>query len=338
MSKLSKDELLEHVLKAIEESGGGYRIIREIHPFILYAYNREDSERFRIYIWNITHGGYPRAANEFRIQITLPEGEQVEVSRPFKTLLLGYDSRFKVFAGYNAARYTEAGASPSLQIKEEFLNQAATEGFAIQAKERDDEGNVTEVAVAFSPEQFLTYAFSLDAYHRQEIPSEEFEVIQKAASRSLDDDDLTILPEERRRAIKTFNTAVRDKRFAKNVLIAYGHKCAVCGTQLKLVEAAHIVPVKDNGTDEVVNGIALCANHHKAFDDALIILRTDGKLMLNDKKTRELRVRSLHAGLQGFIDGLNPSKPIAVPADPRYRPKKEYVEARLRLEGFRGTL
>ena len=54
-------------------------------------------------------------------------------------------------------------------------------------------------------------------------------------------------------------------------------------------------------------------------------------------KTRELRVRSLHAGLQGPIDGLNSIK-IAVPADPKYRPKKEYVEERPRLEGFRGTL
>lgn len=338
MSKLPKEELLEHVLKAIEESGGGYRVVRETHPFILYIYSREDSDRFRIYIWNITHGGYPRAANEFRIQITLPGDEKIEVARPFKTLLLGYDSRFKVFAGYNAARYTEAGASPSLQIKEEFLAQAAKDGFALQAKEKDDEGNVTEVAAAFSPEQFLNYAFSLDAYHRQVISAKEWGVVQRAASEMLSDDDLSILPEERKRAVKTFNQLVRDKRFAKNVLIAYGHKCAICRVQLKLVEAAHIVPVKDNGTDEVMNGIALCANHHKAFDDALILLRLDGKLMMNDKKTRELRVRSRHGGLQGFIDGLNPASPVAVPADPKYRPKKEYVEERLRLEGFRGTL
>lgn len=340
MSLLSKEELLEHVLKAIEDSGGGARVIREEHPFILYAYSREDSDRFRIYIWNITHGGgYKRPTDEYRVQITEPERDStIEVGRPFKTLLLGYDPRFKVFAGYNAARYTHAGFSASLQIKEGFLAQAARDGFAVQAKETDAQGNVTEVAVAFSPEQFLTYAFHLDAYHQQAIPASELEIVQRAASTTLDDQDLTILPEPRRRAIREFNLAVRDKRFAKNVLQAYGHKCAICKTQLKLVEAAHIVPVKDNGTDEVVNGVALCANHHKAFDDALILLRLDGKLMMNDKKTRELRVRSLHGGLQAFMDGLNPSAPIAVPADPKYRPKKEYVEERLRLEGFKGTL
>lgn len=336
MSLLSKAELLEHILKAIEDSGGGYRVIKDTHPFVVYTYRREDSETFRIYIWNITHGGYPRAANEFRIQIT--GADTIEVSRPLKTLLLGYDPRFKVFAGYNATRYRTHGGSPSLQIKEEFLNQAAKDGFALQDKERDANGNVTEVAAAFSPEQFLNYAYSLDAYHLQDIPAREWSVVQKAASDTLTDQDLTILPEERKRAVKTFNQLVRDGRFAKNVLIAYGHKCAICGTQLKLVEAAHIVPVKDNGTDEVVNGIALCANHHKAFDDGLILLRTDGFLMPNDRKTRELRVRQLHGGLQDFLNGLNPTQPIAVPADARYRPKREYVERRLSLEGFRGTL
>ncbi|MDE1824356.1 MAG: HNH endonuclease [Candidatus Micrarchaeota archaeon] len=337
MSKLPKEELLEHVLKAIEESGGGYRVIREAHPFVLYVFNREDSERFRIYIWNITHGGgYKRAADEYRIQLTMPERESaIEVTRPFKTLLLGYDPRFKVFAGYNASRYQTAGFSASLQIKEGFLAQAAKEGFAIQPKEVDSSGNVTEVAVAFSPEQFLTYAFNLDAYHQHQIPERELQVIQKAATAALLDSDLTILPEPRRRSVKEFNYAVRDKRFSKYVLQAYGHKCAICKTQLKLVEAAHIVPVKDNGTDEVVNGIALCANHHKAFDDGLILLSVSGQVMLIDKKTTELRRRNLHDGLKEFEVGLNLGRAILMPADPKYRPKQEYISERLRLEGFK---
>ena len=340
MSLLSKEALLEHIEKAIEESGGGFRAIKETHPFVLYVFDRENSERFRIYIWNITHGGgYKRAANEYRIQITMAERESaIEVTRPFKTLLLGYDPRFKVFAGYNAARYQTARFSASVQIKEEFLAQAAQEGFAVQPKETDAQGNVTEVAVAFSPEQFLTYAFNLEAYHQDSIPARELQVIQRAASTPLTDDDLTILPEPRRRAIKEFNYAVRDKRFAKNVLQAYGHKCAICKVQLKLVEAAHIVPVKENGTDEVVNGVALCANHHKAFDGGLILLKVDNQLMLIEKKTKELRSKNLHGGIQDFQNALSLGTPISLPSDPRYHPKPEYILQRLRLEGFRNTL
>jgi putative restriction endonuclease len=137
---------------------------------------------------------------------------------------------------------------------------------------------------------------------RTASPARELQVIQRAASTPLTDDDLTILPEPRRRAIKEFNYAVRDKRFAKNVLQAYGHKCAICKVQLKLVEAAHIVPVKENGTDEVVNGVALCANHHKAFDGGLILLKVDNQLMLIEKKTKELRSKNLHGG-SGKLSG-----------------------------------
>lgn len=337
---LTKSDLLEHITKAIEESGGGFRVISDRHPFFLYVYSREDSDRFRIYIWNITHGGgHMRPTDEFRIQITLPErGSAIEVGRPFKTLLLGYDPRFKVFAGYNAVHYQTGGFSRSLQIKEEFLSEAAKAGFAIQPKEVDPDGTIREVVVAFSPEQFLTYAFNLDAYHQNRIAPSELEVLQKAAESAIADSDLTILPEPRRRAIKEFNYAVRNKRFAKNVLQAYGHRCAICGIQLKLVEAAHIVPVKDDGTDEVVNGLALCANHHKAFDDGLILLRPDGRLMLIEKKSAELRRKGLHGGLREFTDGLNLGNPIGVPNDPKYRPKNEYVQERLKLEGFKNAL
>ena len=34
----------------------------------------------------------------------------------------------------------------------------------------------------------------------------------------------------------------------------------------RLLEAAHIVPVANDGTDHPSNGIALCPTHHSAFD------------------------------------------------------------------------
>ena len=60
----------------------------------------------------------------------------------------------------------------------------------------------------------------------------------------------------------------RDPKFRKLVMEAYEHRCAVCGLQLGLVEAAHIVAVKDSDRDgdTVDNGIALCALHHAALD------------------------------------------------------------------------
>jgi putative restriction endonuclease len=64
----------------------------------------------------------------------------------------------------------------------------------------------------------------------------------------------------------------RDPAFRDKVLLAYQYRCAVCGHDLRMgqksigLEAAHIKWFQANGPDEVTNGIAMCALHHKVFD------------------------------------------------------------------------
>ncbi len=55
-------------------------------------------------------------------------------------------------------------------------------------------------------------------------------------------------------------------KFNSDVFNYYQNQCAVCNIKYFL-DAAHIVPVKDKGSDNKRNGIILCKNHHKAFDD-----------------------------------------------------------------------
>jgi hypothetical protein len=60
---------------------------------------------------------------------------------------------------------------------------------------------------------------------------------------------------------------VRDAKFGQSVVVAYGGRCAMCGINLGLVSGAHIYPVRAvDSVDEVWNGVALCDNHHRAFD------------------------------------------------------------------------
>ena len=62
--------------------------------------------------------------------------------------------------------------------------------------------------------------------------------------------------------------AERDPKFKKHVYHIYDNRCAMCGIQLELIEAAHIVPHShEAGSDDVTNGISLCALHHKAYED-----------------------------------------------------------------------
>lgn len=77
-------------------------------------------------------------------------------------------------------------------------------------------------------------------------------------------------------------------RFRFAVTRRYGNVCAFCSiSEPKLLEAAHLCPVEQNGSDDPRNGLIMCLTHHKAFDAGL--LRVDPES------------RTLHGG-SGVVD------------------------------------
>lgn len=64
--------------------------------------------------------------------------------------------------------------------------------------------------------------------------------------------------------------------FRNSVMDKYGACCSVCSIDiLELIEAAHIIPKKDRGTDLPENGLPLCVLHHKAYDANLFCIHPD---------------------------------------------------------------
>ena len=49
------------------------------------------------------------------------------------------------------------------------------------------------------------------------------------------------------------------------------------------VEAAHIVPHKLNGKDDVLNGLSLCRSHHRAFDAGSFTLQDDYRTQVSSQ-------------------------------------------------------
>ncbi|PPF87823.1 hypothetical protein C5B96_03725 [Subtercola sp. Z020] len=95
-------------------------------------------------------------------------------------------------------------------------------------------------------------------------------LIQKSirATGLLETAEFSPTSERVRRAVSVL---VRDARFSGRVLDAYGRACAMCGLAFSLVQGAHIYPASAPGSvDRIVNGVALCANHHLAFDRHII--------------------------------------------------------------------
>lgn len=135
-------------------------------------------------------------------------------------------------------------------------------------------------------------------------------------------------PPERQRRVSM--TLARANRFARDVREAYRRRCAMCGLGLGLVESAHILPVAaPESVDEVNNGLALCPNHHRAFDRHQVWV---------DPTTREIRThpdairRAATTSETLFIGYTFPS--LEDPYDvPGQRPSSAFLRARYRHFG-----
>jgi putative restriction endonuclease len=58
--------------------------------------------------------------------------------------------------------------------------------------------------------------------------------------------------------------------------------------------------IEPEGIAAVVNGLALCAIHHLAFDRNLLGIDTTGVVRIADRLLREIDGPMLKTGLQGF--------------------------------------
>ncbi|HET7616141.1 MAG TPA: HNH endonuclease, partial [Bacillales bacterium] len=90
----------------------------------------------------------------------------------------------------------------------------------------------------------------------------------------------------------------RDPRFKQRVLSAYDQTCCICGRQLALVQAAHIIPhnIEDSPND-VTNGLALCIEHHKLYDDVLLLPGPEYRLLFNNDRAKFLSETGQDKGL-----------------------------------------
>jgi len=71
-----------------------------------------------IYIWTVTHGGYPRSTEEFRIQMTgVRSPLALNPDSNGFTILLGWDPNLRVFAGFDISRHRVfTTGSPSCRL------------------------------------------------------------------------------------------------------------------------------------------------------------------------------------------------------------------------------
>ena len=136
--------------------------------------------------------------------------------------------------------------------------------------------------------------------------------------------EIEALTKPRRRLLQTISRVARDANFRQQVLNAYGYRCAVTRMQLRLVEAAHILPVSaPSGIDHVRNGIALSPTYHRAFDFGLIYVDKNYIMRVNTQKEAQLATLNLTDGLEQFKSSLGK---IHLPPDKRQWPHASFIK------------
>ena len=112
----------------------------------------------------------------------------------------------------------------------------------------------------------------------------------------ISEDELPLFQKRKKKNILAKSRANNQPKFRADVFNYYQNECAVCGIKLFL-DAAHIIPIENYGTDNKENGIILCKNHHKAFDDNYIKINpTSLRLEIskdNDEKTLRINKENL---------------------------------------------
>ena len=182
----------------------------------------------------------------------------------------------------------------------------------VALRELDPVGRFTdEVADALRTDPSLVGEL-MDGILADEFPSEAYdEEVRTAIGFDRDPPSDVILTRRRR----------RDPTFRKRVLDAYEHRCAVCGFSAMVgdahigLDAAHVKWHQYGGPDEVPNGLALCALHHRLLDRGAFTVTASGS------RERVVEVSERARGNEGFQQWMLAyhGQPLSEPVRTEYR-------------------
>ena len=321
MTLSGREVITRAILNAVHEAGAVGMVVQgpAAHPRKYLIVRDEQQSSLWAYCWRLTPGGRPELPNEFRIQMTTVRSP-LQINPDGYTVLLGYDPSRDVFAGYDITRHsTFSTGSSSVHIHNATLNQALQSGLSFQTKSNN------EIVIGVRSDLLMFYCENASELHSLGEDSAYLETVTRAArSEDVPEQEIESLPEPRQRVVRDTVRWSRSSSFKRQVLNAYENRCAVTRRKLKLVDAAHILPVKSGpaSIDVVRNGIALSPTYHRAFDNGLIFLDDNMVMHLNTAVVDELRLMGLDAGVDEFAAHLGP---IHLPYTPELYPDPYFI-------------
>ncbi len=327
MPAVSPNEIVRAIIDAIVESGGQAQLTSkaQAHPRCFNVVTPKEGFSLWVYIWTITHGGATRSEQEYRIQMTTVT-PPLAINPTGLTLLLGWYPDLQVFGGFDLNHHINfSPGSNSVQISLASLQSANNYGWGFYTNQ------FQEISVAFRPAEFLNYALNSETLHREGPAAINF-LNRVSRLEPVSQTEIAQAPEPRRRIVEAISRLARATNFRDQVTSAYNNCCAITRMQMRLIDAAHILPVGAEGsTDHVTNGLCLSPTYHRAFDQGLIYLRPDYRMSFNPARIERLRSLNIVGGIeqiQHYID-----QEIFLPANPDQRPSVDMIR---RANAFRG--
>jgi len=132
---------------------------------------------------------------------------------------------------------------------------------------------------------------------------------------------------ERKYATREVKVRLHQRRFRQAVLRAYNDHCVICRLrEPELLDASHIIRDADaRGVPAVSNGMALCAIHHRAFDNMLITVDPDYRVRVSQRLLEDEDGPMLERGIKDFhMKGA-----MYLPRRSQDKPDKEALDERL---------
>jgi hypothetical protein len=112
---------------------------------------------------------------------------------------------------------------------------------------------------------------------------------------------------ERQRALRQSFARVGQPRFRADIMAAYAGRCFLTGETIpEVLEAAHIIPVTNNGADNRDNGFCMRVDIHRLYDTGNLRIRADGTLMLSDAVAQSPNYKMLPPAVV-FPQFINPA-------------------------------
>ncbi len=298
-----------------------------------------NKKSYSVHISYVHDSGESRTnEDEVRIQIgrSLIENQRAKQGAGSRAAFVGFFEDGKTFIAWDPRHVFSLEAQKMVSI------------YARQSQEQSAETNLASVhrfkarllgeesfAIALPSTAFGFYLENFEHFHKLPNEGAIVSLMQKHSGAYVDSGlgktETFDFDEAGKREKFSFSRIAypRDPKFKKAVLDAYENTCCICERQLALVQAAHIIPhAEDDSPNTVNNGLALCIEHHRLYDDALLLPGPRQTLVFNTDRANFLKQTNQDKGLDAIEARARTE--YRLPRNATFYPRDDFLERGLK--------